>query len=319
MIALALLASAWAGSTLEGGTGLVVVPTAETTPFGGVRFSLTGQGALGSDGSSVVGLPVGFAAGLTRDAEVGGHIARDAWAAVPARFQTGAGGFHLRVRVLDPEGRRVGLAVQPAVRGLGQEAAFEAMLVATWYVRGTVLGLVAGPRVKWLQGPDGYAGAGVELGAGRRLATLLDTEVAVDETGPHQWSVRAAVRGRPRDRVELAPWVGGGFHDALPWAALGVSLTLASQDGRDADGDSDRIPDIDDLCRYLAEDHDDFQDSDGCPEPDNDGDGIPDELDPTPNGEAPKSEWRDPSETPGLKMRVKPRPLPGPINRGPGQ
>ena len=46
-----------------------------------------------------------------------------------------------------------------------------------------------------------------------------------------------------------------------------------------ADRDRDSIPDADDLCLDDAEDYDGFKDDDGCPEPDNDGDGVSDVRD----------------------------------------
>ena len=42
----------------------------------------------------------------------------------------------------------------------------------------------------------------------------------------------------------------------------------------DPDDDNDALGDLSDSCPLLAEDFDGFQDADGCPEPDNDGDGI---------------------------------------------
>lgn len=42
------------------------------------------------------------------------------------------------------------------------------------------------------------------------------------------------------------------------------------------DPDGDGIFDEADQCPDQPEDHDGFQDEDGCPDPDNDGDGIPD-------------------------------------------
>jgi len=45
-------------------------------------------------------------------------------------------------------------------------------------------------------------------------------------------------------------------------------------DAADPDDDNDGLPDVNDLCPLLAEDFDGFQDSDGCPDPDNDLDGI---------------------------------------------
>ncbi len=50
--------------------------------------------------------------------------------------------------------------------------------------------------------------------------------------------------------------------------------------GRDSDGDG--IPDADDKCPAEAEDLDDFEDADGCPEPDNDHDGLVDVRDKCP-------------------------------------
>ncbi len=61
-------------------------------------------------------------------------------------------------------------------------------------------------------------------------------------------------------------------------ATIGVGLRLDSHD-RDGDG----IPDDRDQCPRLAEDHDGYQDADGCPDADNDDDGIVDQEDACPN------------------------------------
>jgi outer membrane protein OmpA-like peptidoglycan-associated protein len=45
------------------------------------------------------------------------------------------------------------------------------------------------------------------------------------------------------------------------------------------DSDGDGLLDPDDQCPYKAEDRDDFEDQDGCPDPDNDGDGVLDRKD----------------------------------------
>ncbi|MBK6690241.1 MAG: OmpA family protein [Deltaproteobacteria bacterium] len=50
-----------------------------------------------------------------------------------------------------------------------------------------------------------------------------------------------------------------------------------------SDRDGDLIWDDDDACPDDPEDRDDFEDSDGCPEPDNDKDGLPDTADRCPN------------------------------------
>src|SRR5690606_22302631 len=49
------------------------------------------------------------------------------------------------------------------------------------------------------------------------------------------------------------------------------------------DNDLDGIPDESDRCPLEAEDYDGFEDEDGCPEPDNDRDGIIDVNDRCPN------------------------------------
>ena len=49
------------------------------------------------------------------------------------------------------------------------------------------------------------------------------------------------------------------------------------------DVDGDFIPDVDDECPSNVEDHDGFEDEDGCPDPDNDGDNVTDENDACPN------------------------------------
>ena len=71
---------------------------------------------------------------------------------------------------------------------------------------------------------------------------------------------------------------GGGVGDA-PLRVV-ASLSWAP---RSHDQDGDGIPDDVDRCPLLAEDFDGFEDHDGCPESDNDGDGIPDALDKCPN------------------------------------
>jgi hypothetical protein len=45
------------------------------------------------------------------------------------------------------------------------------------------------------------------------------------------------------------------------------------------DADLDCVPDSIDQCIDAPEDHDSFEDDDGCPDPDNDRDGVPDVAD----------------------------------------
>ncbi|MBK7861954.1 MAG: hypothetical protein IPJ65_25725 [Archangiaceae bacterium] len=75
-------------------------------------------------------------------------------------------------------------------------------------------------------------------------------------------------------------------HDGVKGAADKCPTQAEDHDGfEDDDGcpeldnDDDGIPDEQDKCRNEAEDKDGFQDDDGCPDPDNDLDGIPDGKD----------------------------------------
>ena len=61
----------------------------------------------------------------------------------------------------------------------------------------------------------------------------------------------------------------------------------------DRDNDLDTIPDKDDKCPDQAEDQDGFEDHDGCPDPDNDKDGIPDTGDRCPNEPETKNGYKD--------------------------
>jgi outer membrane protein OmpA-like peptidoglycan-associated protein len=59
------------------------------------------------------------------------------------------------------------------------------------------------------------------------------------------------------------------------------------------DSDNDGVPDSQDLCPTQPEDHDGFQDEDGCPDLDNDGDGIPDRVDLCPNEAEDRDGYQD--------------------------
>ncbi len=56
------------------------------------------------------------------------------------------------------------------------------------------------------------------------------------------------------------------------------------------DRDGDKIPDNLDKCPDDPEDYDGFEDSDGCPEPDNDKDGVPDKSDSCPGTDDDKAD-----------------------------
>jgi putative hemolysin len=94
------------------------------------------------------------------------------------------------------------------------------------------------------------------------------------------------------------PWwsLYGGINASagLDMDALGLSLEdysmslgekewLLAQAAESQDSDGDGIADADDTCPAEAEDHDGFEDDDGCPDTDNDQDGILDNVDACPN------------------------------------
>ncbi len=61
----------------------------------------------------------------------------------------------------------------------------------------------------------------------------------------------------------------------------------------DPDNDLDTVLDAQDKCPNQAEDQDNFEDRDGCPDPDNDQDGIPDVSDQCPNEPETKNGFKD--------------------------
>ncbi len=81
-------------------------------------------------------------------------------------------------------------------------------------------------------------------------------------------------------KIDAAYKANGSFY-FYPSRGCELASRLAISWGSDADGD--RITGRKDKCPNEPEDHDGFQDEDGCPDPDNDNDGIPDSLDKCPN------------------------------------
>ncbi len=88
--------------------------------------------------------------------------------------------------------------------------------------------------------------------------------------------------------------VGGGWRvadaygGAAPRAFIGFIFEPSIGD-RDGDGYKDDV----DQCPDDPEDFDDFEDADGCPDPDNDKDGIPDVDDKCPNDPETKNGYQD--------------------------
>jgi outer membrane protein OmpA-like peptidoglycan-associated protein len=81
------------------------------------------------------------------------------------------------------------------------------------------------------------------------------------------------------------------FGDALHEPT--VAAKQAAKAPAPSDRDHDGIDDPHDKCPDEPEDHDGFQDDDGCPDPDNDGDGILDAKDKCPNQAEDRDEFED--------------------------
>jgi outer membrane protein OmpA-like peptidoglycan-associated protein len=103
-------------------------------------------------------------------------------------------------------------------------------------------------------------------------ATILAGGVAVD------WSVSRLDADRDADGVadsiDQCPGVAGVAPSGCPPAQ--TRDARVAQSGPDADPDRDGVLGPADLCPNEPEDHDGFQDDDGCPDLDNDGDGVAD-------------------------------------------
>jgi len=122
------------------------------------------------------------------------------------------------------------------------------------------------------------AGPGLSAGWGTPAARVL---VSIGFIQPEP-------EPEPRPEEDLGPVDGDGDgypddEDDCPEGAEDFD-EFEDEDGcPDPDNDGDQILDADDQCPNDAEDLDEFEDEDGCPDPDNDGDEILDADDQCPN------------------------------------
>ncbi|MEO0811734.1 MAG: hypothetical protein AAFY60_02645, partial [Myxococcota bacterium] len=134
--------------------------------------------------------------------------------------------------------------------------------------------------------------------AGRSLKAELSVESFTPLRRPFnksnttgaEWLAGLAVEASPQ--FEL--FAGGGTALAsaysVPDYRFFAGLRFFERYG-DADGDG--IEDSDDRCARAAEDKDGFEDTDGCPDLDNDQDGVPDSSDQAPNEPEDKDGYQD--------------------------
>jgi hypothetical protein len=83
---------------------------------------------------------------------------------------------------------------------------------------------------------------------------------------------------------------GWGTPDFRAFVQLGLAPPVKA---RPVDTDGDGLMDPDDRCPTEPEDVDQFEDTDGCPDPDNDQDKIPDTIDACPIDPEDKDSFKD--------------------------
>jgi len=182
----------------------------------------------------------------------------------------GASGFTAEPRLLfSAHPGRFGVAVRPGMR------------------------LQGGTRLSQPHLSDGFTlrvATGIALGRKRNIRPEvgLDGTLPLSEPSAASACLFAGISLRPVGGLQLTAHggLGLGTMPGIPrarvtigvaWQGKGVEAPV--RDDRDMDGVRDML----DRCPGLPEDPDGHQDDDGCPEPDNDGDGIDDPADACPD------------------------------------
>jgi OOP family OmpA-OmpF porin len=120
---------------------------------------------------------------------------------------------------------------------------------------------------------DPYGGIGVQFAPGRAINFRLDVRVAVTAGYAPDTPVTAELEATAGIYIEL----GDRRHRATATGGHGEHVA------EETDGDGDGILDAADQCPERAEDVDQFQDDDGCPDIDNDLDQVLDIADSCPS------------------------------------
>lgn len=140
-------------------------------------------------------------------------------------------------------------------------------------------------RMTWFLEMHGHLPAGPRAPFSSTPASSLTLDAAA----------RIAVGGDVSILAGVQTALIAGIGDAPVRGLLSVSWAPRAHD-KDGDG----IPDDIDQCPELPEDHDGFEDADGCPDGDNDGDGIPDNVDKCPNTKEDIDGYQDEDGCPDL-------------------
>ncbi|HWA73795.1 MAG TPA: hypothetical protein VG937_15730 [Polyangiaceae bacterium] len=134
-------------------------------------------------------------------------------------------------------------------------------------------------------------GAGLNVAATPRLGVLAEWYAAavvsaLGRQGAISGEVALGLRYQLTSYVSVTLGGSLGAPRGIE-AATGRGFLSLLMAPTDADLDGDGYATRDDACPDSAEDFDGFEDSDGCPEPDNDGDRVPDASDPCPDDAGP--------------------------------
>ncbi|MDI7269127.1 MAG: OmpA family protein, partial [Myxococcota bacterium] len=237
-------------------------------------------------------------------------------------------GFHLKWRILDRDTWPVGLAIWPEVFfptgdetkmggdggfGFGFRAGIDRKL-------GPVL-LAANLGGRFRDGTKSYLGAevgqqlvygavvdwGIDAGGIFHVAAEAHGAVALDGA---DYASPVEILGSFASHLGPVTFVAGGGAGldrsvgSPEWRVL-VAASYTFERTRDEDDDG--VEDEFDRCVDRPEDHDGYEDEDGCPDDDNDGDGIPDATDRCPNAAETHNGFQDddgcPDQAPAYVFR----------------
>lgn len=308
MLLAVALASAEVG--LDATSGAVSAPTAEMLPPGKMAFAFGMSTQASTEGFQLGALPFGAGFSYSKDTEVGLHLDIQGQTLGNPSFDGTRVGMNVRHRLLGRDEVHVPLVLELDATGITGEWGAQLTGVTGFKVGG--FGIYPSLGVGWRESDS--AAAELQVAVARylqkRLRMLGEIGARVGLEGLQSADARIGLRVATYRRAHILVWAGGGWAGDAPWGGGGVTLALYAVDPLEVDRDEDGISDWTDRCPIDAEDVDRFQDDDGCSDPDNDQDGIPDIVDETPNGEEVKKHGYD-YETPRLRMRIHERSFPG--------